>query len=365
MHSVREDRGPVERPRGPLATLVRRVVLDDTPPRGTLALRMLLRAGSWLFSAGWLLRRGLYAARLLPRHRVPAPVVSVGNLTLGGTGKTPLVEWIARWCTRRRIPCAILSRGYGPVSGGPGALDDESAPPEDIGEALRLVHPDRTRMAREAVRRHGARLLILDDGCQHWRLHRELEIVLVDALRPFANGSLLPRGALREPPQALRRAHLLGLTRCNQVSESDLELLRRRLRALAPAAALFHAVHRPVAWRRLGAEAPSSPPPRGPVLGFCGLGNPEGFLRTLDSSGLEVRDFVPFADHHRYREADVAALLQQARRVGANALVTTTKDARRFPVPLSGALPVLALKVRLEIVDGAECLESALERLLS
>lgn len=313
------------------------------------------------------LRNGYYRARRGAARHVGVPVVSVGNLTVGGTGKTPLVIEIAgRLATRGRRP-AVLTRGYG---GSPAQPADEVL---ELREALPdvpiVVDPDRVAGAAAARRDHGADCLVLDDGFQHRRIARALDVVALDLLDPFGGGVLLPCGRLREPPTALRRADLIVLTRVNLTGDEGraLAAVERVLEDLAVRAPRLTAAV-VASQLRDGSGATRAPEAlRGlAVLPVCGLGNPEGFLRLLRSIGAEVRGGLVFGDHHRYRAGDLRAIRRAAARRRVEAVVTTRKDwVKLWPLLASGAAgdgpPLLRLDARLVPLDPAGLLDRLLD----
>ena len=336
-----------------------RVAIRESRGVGASVARAALGAAAGGFGLAVRLRDALYRLRILPSSRPTVPVISVGNLTLGGAGKTPMVEWLAARCARAGRRVAILSRGYGAIDDE--ALDDRA----DLGGVVRLTGANRARLALEAVGDYGAQILILDDGFQHRRLQRDLEVVLVDATRPFGNGRLFPRGTLREPPSALRRAGLIVLTRTDQVTPEALNALRATLRGIAGETPTVETVHRPADIKLPGgSERRDLSWLRGrEVLAFCGIGNPEAFRRTLESLGARTVCFRAFPDHHPYTEADRARLKAEAKEFMAEALVTTEKDLRRIrwtdPEP-----PLCAVRIRLEPVRHGEALDRLLDGLL-
>src|SRR5947209_3482800 len=184
-----------------------------------------------LFDRGW--------AR---SHRAAVPVISVGNLTVGGTGKTPCVEYVARFFRRMELSVAILSRGYGAEHG---PNDEALVLEENLPDVPHLQGADRVTLARTAVEELESEVLVLDDGFQHRRLARDLDIVLIDATNPWGHGYLLPRGLLRESPRGLKRAGVVMLTRCDQVSGDEVKRIRERVGQLAPQAAVVETIHRP------------------------------------------------------------------------------------------------------------------------
>ena len=332
----------------------------------------LARSGLWLLAG--LYRAGLALARLRYRlpgaaRRVARPVVSVGNLTLGGTGKTPMAALLARIVTEMGGRPVIVSRGYGAASG---------TPNEEAMELARLCpgvpcvqNRDRWQAIHDWMWRHPCDLAILDDGFQHRRLARDLDIVLVDALQPFGHGHVLPRGLLREPPSALRRADLVVITRAELVGPRGMDTLKDRLHGLVRAGVpVLVAQHQPSALVRTDGsrEAPESL--RGEtVAAACGIGNPEAFHATLERLGARVEQWDVFPDHHAYASADVERLLSAARSAGLKRLVTTVKDYVKWEPLLADrserpAVEIAALEVRMAMIEGDERLRREIRSLL-
>lgn len=328
------------------------------------------RAALWLLSRLWLAggsarRFWLNARRVKPG----APVVSVGALAMGGSGKTPFTLWLARELARRgRRPAALL-RGYRrPRRGESLALEAGGRAPAEVtgdeaqlhlraGAAATGVGPDRVRAARLLMERFNPDLFLLDDGFQHARLARDLDVVLVDALDPA--DEVFPLGRLREPPGALARAGILVISHAEVLPETA--ALKRWVRCYNRHAPVFCARLRPQAWveAREGARFPVCRPPFRRPAAFCGLGQPASFWRTLRALGVRPLDRRQFADHHRYRPAELLALARQARACGADALLTTEKDLVNLPDGweryLEG-LPLYWLEVELEVEGAAELL---------
>jgi tetraacyldisaccharide 4'-kinase len=297
-------------------------------------------------------------------HRVGVPVVSVGNLTLGGTGKTPMVEWVARWYRTRGIRVVILSRGYGQASG----LNDEGRVLEDnLPDVPHLQNPNRVSLAYVAVEELEAELLVLDDAFQHRRLARDLDIVLLDALDPFGLGRLFPRGLLREPVRALRRAGVVVLSRADLVDDVARIAARSEAEWQAGSSALPWVESRHAPLDLLDAEGASHPLERaltGRVTAYCGIGNPEGFRRTLEGLGIVPVGFRAFPDHHVYSREDVADLTSWANSLNAELTLTTQKDFVKLRTLTLGRVPLLALRIGLEVMTGGEVLDEALAKLL-
>lgn len=316
---------------------------------------------------------GIYGAAIRIRNRrfdrpgtstrIAVPVISVGNLTVGGTGKTPMVVTVCRLLAEAGARPAIVSRGYGGTAGrGPllvGGGGDRDAPgPERTGDEPALlarvlpgipviVGSDRVAGARDAIAR-GAGVVVLDDGFQHRRLHRDVDIVLIDATDPFGAGRLLPAGRLREPLAGLSRSDLVVITRC--APDLPLDRILDTIRRHRPDGPVIRATHRVVGFvDRSGRPAPA--PTR--AVAFCGIGNPSSFERDLRNAGVEVSSLVAFRDHRPYGPGDLEALADDARRRSA-ALVTTEKDLvrlERADAPDPG--PVVALRIETVLDDHA------------
>lgn len=295
--------------------------------------------------------------------RVPAPVISVGNLTVGGTGKTPLVCWLAEWLTERGRSVTLISRGYGSKSG----PNDEA-----LELAARLPHvphiqnADRVAAARQALRANPRQVLLLDDAFQHRRIARDLDIVLLDALEPFGYGRLLPRGLLREPLGGLARAHVIGLSRADAVSEERCAEIRRQVRAVAPQAIWLELAHQPRCIVNAGGEKVGLAAIRGArVAAFCGIGNPAGFRHTLKQCGVELASFRELPDHFPYGAPALLELegwLQEAD--GLSAVLCTRKDLVKIPRDQLANIPLWAVDVELEVTEGQAELENLLGKLI-
>jgi tetraacyldisaccharide 4'-kinase len=290
------------------------------------------------------------------------PVVSVGNLTLGGTGKTPMVEWLARWFRRRGVRVAILSRGFGRTEG----LNDEGRVLEDnLPDVPHLQDPDRVALAHVAAVELQTELLILDDGFQHRRLARDVDIVLLDALQPFGLGSLFPRGLLREPPGSLKRATVVVLSRSDLVSQERRALIREEVQRSAGFARWVESRHAPLGLIDGDGSLSSLEWIDGKsIAAFCGIGNPEGFRHTLRSLCGNLLDFRVFPDHHFYKAADVARLERWAGERGADLVLTTQKDLVKLRASLLGSTPLRALRIGLEFTVGVEIMDDILAPLV-
>jgi tetraacyldisaccharide 4'-kinase len=289
--------------------------------------------------------------------------VSVGNLTLGGTGKTPCVEYVAAFYRRRDLRVAILSRGYG----GDGGPNDEALLLEDnLPDVPHLQGADRVALARVAVEELDSEVLLLDDGFQHRRLARSLDLVLVDATAPWGHGRLFPRGLLREPASGLRRAGVVLLTRCDQVPPEELTRIRQRITKLAPRLPVIETTHRPTHW--VNVDGTTRPPEafRGKSAAtVCGIGNPEAFRATLTGMGVNLIDEKVYPDHHRYTRTDVEALRRWARQLATDCVVVTTqKDLVKLRLTHVGERELWALRIQLHVAVEQDVLDRKLKEAL-
>jgi tetraacyldisaccharide 4'-kinase len=297
-------------------------------------------------------------------ERVSVPVVSVGNLTLGGTGKTPLVEWLARWFRAQDVRVAIISRGYGAEAG---ARNDEALELEQkLPDVPHVQNPDRVAAARMAIEEFESQVILLDDAFQHRRIHRDLDIVLLDALEPFGYGHVFPRGMLREPLSGLRRAHVIALSRANLVDAAERERIQSVVRQHAPSAMWIECDHAPRGLQAAsGTTAELTALAGVPVAAFCGIGNPDGFRRTLQQCGFQVAAFREFPDHFGYQRADVESLSDWATGLPVEALICTQKDLVKLGIDRLGPRPLWALAIGLQISTGQAAFETRLQQVLA
>ncbi len=319
------------------------------------------RVLGWLFGAVARARVAAYRLGVFRCRGLAGPVVSVGNLSVGGSGKTPVVRRVAEMLRDEGRAVAILSRGYGgrfngevlvvsdgeDVLAGAAEAGDE---PVMLARALPgvvvAVGPRRDVVGREVEARFGRRVHVLDDGFQHLRLERDLDLVCLDVCD--LDDRLLPAGRLREGPAALERAHVVLLTRLEAATEEELRALETRL---GPDRT-FRVSRRVVGWRTLQGEDAAAP---GRVLLFAGIARPERFERDVAASGATVTGREFFSDHYRYHRAEIEALASRARATGAEALATTAKDAVRIEelTPDTSGLPILVLHIDAVISDEA------------
>ena len=308
---------------------------------------------SLLYDAVTRTRLSLYRRGTFHTTKLDRPVISVGNITTGGTGKTPLVEWVARTVAAQGKKVCILTRGYGRkdphlqgiVSDGYGVLASPAEAGDEpyllatklTGLAAVISSADRIAAAEEAIKDFGTECFVLDDGFQHLRLARDLNIVTIDATNPWGGGRLLPYGRLREAPEGLSRADCVVLTRCDQVeSVNDLRAEIARLTGDRP---IFNS-----SMRTVGVGAP-----RTRVAAFCAVGNPASFFEQVRRAGYEVVLERSFPDHHVYSQNEIDSLTYP----GAEALITTAKDAVKLH-SLSFSIPCYVLEVEISIENAEE-----------
>jgi tetraacyldisaccharide 4'-kinase len=294
-------------------------------------------------------------------YSLGAKVISVGNLTLGGTGKTPLVEYIARNLTQEGKKVAILTRGYQtkrPQSGlGPLMADEPLMLQRNLEGVPVIVNPHRQAAAQEARARHSADTLLLDDGLQQWGVQKDLEIVLIDATCPFGNKQLLPRGILREPLSALRQADILVLTKTNLVS--DTKSLKNYLRKINPAALLLESRHQPVIFYALGNREETLPLQEletRKVALLSAIADPASFEGLIKRLGISIALSLRFPDHYHYSQQDIAAIAAQCWQKYVDLVITTEKDAARLSPALvkECGLRIIVLRMELEFVENEE-----------
>ena len=333
----------------------------------------ILWAPAWLFGAIARTRGFFYDRRWLPVLGVPAPVVSVGNLSVGGTGKTPMVGFLVEHFQKRQVRVGVLARGYGRPS--VHSLNDEGQMlAARFPELLQVQDKDRVRGALSLLDQ-GARVIVLDDGFQHRRLHRDLDIVLIDATRPFglpapATGGApveapLPRGFLREGLSALRRAHWVVFTRCPDAEAPSIRNLRDRIASLAPQIQFAFTDHEPAGLVQPGVDCAPAGDPKGrgsldrlrgqTVDLISAIGNPEAFARSAEALGMQIGEARTFGDHHEYQRSDLNGL-------GERPVVTTAKDWPKLaPLLENTDWSPWVLEVRLRWGAGREALEADLD----
>jgi tetraacyldisaccharide 4'-kinase len=362
----------------------------DFPARLTSALLLGL---SKLYAVGVQVRLFLWRQRIFRDHTLGCQVVSIGNLTVGGTGKTPVVEVFARALQQRGRRVAILSRGYKStprplwqrllakitfqeekippkiVSDGKSLLlDSEQAGDEpymlasNLRDVVVLVDKNRVKAGRYAISRFGCDTLLLDDGFQYLALKSRLDICLVDRSSPFGNHYLLPRGTLREPIPNLKRAHYIFITKC---TEQGAKKLRKLLRQFNPTAEIIECTHQPLYLQDVfTGQRHDLKLLRGlNIAAISGIAVPESFEDGLRRLGANILYAKRYADHHRYTQQEILNMINRSLKRGAKAILTTEKDAVRFPKIDRRDIPIYFLRVEIRILSGAKDFNDAVAKI--
>lgn len=373
------------------------VTLDERDPDldiGTRMLLYLLRRLSSIYLAVVQLRLFLYAKGVFRHHTLGCQVISIGNLTVGGTGKTPVVEIFARELQKEGRRVAVLSRGYKKeklplyhraiytmngrrthnyprvVSDGKSLLlnsamsgDEPYMLASNLPNVCVLVDKNRVRSGRYAISKLGCDTLILDDGFQYLALKHRVEIVLVDRTNPFGNGYVLPRGLLREPPANIKRANYIFITKC-EPSGAPPEI-KTMLEKMNPNTEIIECRHTPRYLKNVYSNEKLELTwlQNRKVVALSGIAVPSGFEKELSARGAKIVDRIRFEDHHRYTQQEIIDVINRSKVLEAEAIITTEKDAVRFPLLERCDVPVYFLRVDIEILSGAEDFQSCIRRI--
>jgi tetraacyldisaccharide 4'-kinase len=340
----------------------RNLIFGESTGVAAVPLRFFIRVAATGYSLIVRLRNFLYSKRWLKIHTADVPVISIGNITAGGTGKTPLVIWLCKFLQQKKIQCAILTRGYKAR----GTTDEPAVLAESCPQAKVIVNPSRAEAAAEAVDKIGAKALIMDDGFQHRGLARDLDIVTIDATCPFGYGKLLPAGLLREPVASLKRADIAVLTRCDQVSESQLSRVEKELQLINPNMIIARSIHNPICAKSISGEKITIEQLRNrKVFAFCGIGNPDAFLSTIKSTGANLVGSKIYNDHYHYTDADFDDIHEQANHLGADLILSTQKDHTYYAAfATQYEIPFAYLAVEIKFIAGEDKLKQLIEDVL-
>lgn len=365
-----------------------RVISKEIRGRRAACLRGVLKILSWLFGALVQLRLLLFKHRIMRASTLGCQVISVGNVTVGGTGKTPIVETFARSLQQKGRRVAVLSRGYKSrktplwqkllhrkerlprvVSDGKRLLlnsdlagDEPYMLASNLPDVVVLVDKDRVKSGKYAIKKFGCDTLVLDDGFQYLKLQHRLDIVLVDYTNPFGYNRVLPRGLLREPRRNLKRAGFIFITKCPPEGAPE---LKQQLRELNPTAEISECRHSTkylenlytrerVALRFLAGRK---------IAAVSGIAVPQSFENGLAGLGAQIVHSARYADHHRYTQQEIIETINCSAEAGAEMIITTEKDAVRFPLIDRCDLPVLYLRVEIEMLSGSEAFNEWIDRI--
>jgi tetraacyldisaccharide 4'-kinase len=374
-------------------TFVLEVIFEQRHGHRATLLRGGLFALSKIFQGAVKVRRFLYNVRILRDTTLGVQVIAIGNVTVGGTGKTPVVEKFARELRDQGRTVAILSRGYRSkppplakrlinrlllrrdrtpprvVSDGKSLLlDSETAGDEpymlasNLKDVVVLVDKDRVKSGRYAIDKFGCDTLLLDDGFQYWKLRgRRTDVVLVDYQQPFGNEHLLPRGTLREPPSHLARASTIFITK----SDGNTDPLRRRIAEHNATAGIIECVHHPLYFEDVftGERYNLELIKEKKIASLSGIAQPESFEQSLAKLGAELVYSKRFADHHRFSQQEVINVINRSKKRQAHAIITTQKDAVRFPKLDRRDLPIYFIRVEIKILSGAKDFHDCVQKI--
>jgi tetraacyldisaccharide 4'-kinase len=362
-----------------LESYLLQVIDARRPVKGAVpsVLRGFLGGAARLYDAGLESYLAAETMGIRKRERLPIPVVSIGNLTVGGTGKTPMTVKLCGKLREKGVRLAILSRGHGGSSQETRVVSDTEGrmllSPRDAGdEPVMLarscskipviVGKDRYQSGREALRRWPLDLLVLDDGFQYWQLARDLDIVLLDSVLPFDNGYPLPRGLLREPKRHLSRGHIAVITRADRLDAAGKTAIIEEIHAIKPNMPIFFASHKPISL--IPVTGSSDPAPLSalfdkPIVALSGIAQPQSFLDTLKSAGYRIAGSLKYDDHHNYTVEDIKTATDTAEGSGAEAIVMTEKDSVKWP-EYETKIPIYALRIEMSIEKEAELINSIL-----
>ncbi len=335
-------------------------------------LRLGLRIPACFYAIVIILRNLLYDKGWLKTHHVNATVFSIGNITAGGTGKTPLVIWLCNLLRERNISCAILTRGYKAAKNlklKTQRYSDEPAIILDLcPEAKVIVNPNRLSAAADAVNNFGVKALIMDDGFQHRRLARDLDIVVIDATCPFGYEKMLPAGLLREPVVSLMRAGAAVITRCDQTSEAELNDIETQLQSENPQIVIARSIHAPVYAKSTSSnEIPLDLLKDKKIFAFCGTGNPNAFFTTLKKLETDIVGSRIYDDHHSYTNDDITEIYEEARYFDAALILSTHKDWSKISLPHKAEKDITwaYLQIELRFISGEDKITQLIKEALA
>lgn len=343
---------------------------------------IILIAISKIYSVIIRLRNILYNKHIFKIHRAEAVVISIGNITAGGTGKTPLVTWLCNEIKKDIRPqtkdhrqndykLAILTRGYKTTQNSKlktqNYVDEPALLAENCPDAKVVINPKRVIGASEAIGKYNSNVLIMDDGFQHRRLARNLDIVAIDATCPFGYGKIIPAGLLREPLSSLKRANAVVITHCDQITEEKLKEIEKKIRNIQPELPIARSIHNAVNIKTIDNRQISLDKYKNRrVFAFCGIGNPDSFIKTLKNMNYVVAGSKIYDDHHNYTDNCLADLSKQSQNLGAEIMLTTQKDFTKIRLLKSARnLPLAYLAIEIQFLSGQDRLRCLIEEALT
>lgn len=328
-------------------------------------IRMLLRVISIGYRTTVFVRNFAYDKGISTSHQVEVPVISIGNITTGGTGKTPLVIWICNMLKRKSIPCAVLTRGYKAQDAE--IIDEPAILARSCPEARVIVNPDRINGAAKAIIEYGAKALVMDDGFQHRRLYRDLDIIAIDATCPFGYDRMLPAGFLREPKKAIKRAQAVVITRYDQSSTEKTDALVSEIKKIAPNITIAKATHKHTCAKMMkGRQISLEELKELDIYAFCGVGNPDAFLGNLKNCGFNIKGSKVYNDHHDFTDDDIAIIYDEAKKVQANLILSTEKDWVKTALLVKDRFDIdfAFLTLELDFIEGADKIEALVDAVI-
>jgi len=315
-------------------------------------LRSGLRCLEMPYSSVVAVRNFLYDREILPAVHFPVPIISVGNLTLGGTGKSPMVAWLCRFFLERKQHPGLVSRGYQKVSHE--GNDEFWEMSRRFPNVPHIQNKNRAEAIQKLLQTEQVDTIILDDAFQHRRVVRNIDMVLLDATAPFGFGHIFPRGTLRESLNGLRRADIALLTRSDLADEAERRHIRERVLAINPNIVWGETVHVPtslIAAKTFSAE-PMATISGQSVLAFCGIGNPAAFRNTLERCGVRIAKLIPFPDHHHYTASDAGELVRTTKELGTDSILCTMKDLVKLDQLDFAEFPLRAVSIEIQFTGG-------------
>ena len=369
----------------------RKLISGHKAGLGAGLLRLVLGVAAGGYSIAVRARNFLYSKEWLKVHRADAAVISVGNITVGGTGKTPLVIWLCKEIISdskfqiSNCQCAILTRGYKTRRAScvmrraknkhntqyairNTEIDEPAILTESCPEVKVIVNPNRVAGAAEAINKFGAKVLIMDDGFQHRRLVRNLNIITIDGTQPFGYGKMLPAGLLREPVASLKRADAVVITRCDQVTETELSEIEKKLSAINPNIIIARSIHSPAYVKTTDNQEISIEHIKGKkIFAFCGIGNPDAFLNTIKTIGSELVGSKVYNDHHHYTDDCLTDIYEQAGVLKADLILTTQKDWTKIKrlALVKKDIPLAYIGIEIKFLAGEDKLRGLIEKTLA